>query len=92
MGMSAQQLVIKLSMTRQGVHDLEQREKTGSITLRTLKETAQAMDMQLGYGFIPNDGSLVELIEKKAMKLAAEIVLRTSHTMKLEDQENLTPG
>ncbi len=88
LGMSAQQLGNKLSMTRQGVHDLEQREKTGSITLRTLKETAKAMDMQLVYGFIPNDGSLAELIEKKAMKLAAEIVLRTSHTMKLEDQEN----
>jgi len=88
LGISAQQLGKKLSMTRQGVHDLEQREKTGSITLRTLKETAKAMDMQVVYGFIPNDGSLTKLIERKAMKLATEIVLRTSNTMKLEDQEN----
>ena len=44
--------------------------------------------MQLVYGFVPNDGSLDALIEKKAMELAKKIVLRTSNTMKLEDQEN----
>jgi len=44
--------------------------------------------MQLVYGFVPNDGSLDALIERKAKDLATQIVLRTSNTMKLEDQEN----
>ena len=44
--------------------------------------------MQLVYGFVPNDGSLDALIERKASELAAKIVHRTSNTMKLEDQEN----
>lgn len=34
------------------------------------------------------DGSLDALIERKAKALATEIVLRTSNSMKLEDQEN----
>ena len=46
------------------------------------------MDMQLVYGFVPNDGSLDALIERRANELATKIVLRTSNTMKLEDQGN----
>ena len=44
--------------------------------------------MQLVYGFVPNDGSLDALIEKRANELATQIVMRTSNTMKLEDQGN----
>ncbi len=88
LGMSMQQLGNKLSITKQSVGDIERREKEGSITLKALRETANAMDMQLIYGFVPKDGSLDNLIERKARELAVQIVMRTSNTMKLEDQEN----
>lgn len=88
LGMSMQQLGKKLSLTKQSIGDIERREKEGSITLRALRETANAMDMQLVYGFVPKDGNLNELIERKAKELAVQIVLRTSNSMKLEDQEN----
>lgn len=87
-GMSMQQLGNKLSITRQSVLEIEKREQDGSITIRTLKEVASALDMQLVYGFVPNDGSVEDLIDRKAKELAIKIVLRTSNTMKLEDQEN----
>jgi len=87
-GMSMQQLGNKLSVSRQGILDIEKREKDGSITIRSLKEIGRALDMQLVYGFVPNDGSLDSLIEKRATELATKIVLRTSNTMKLEDQGN----
>jgi predicted DNA-binding mobile mystery protein A len=87
-GMSMQQLGNKLSITRQSVHEIEKREKDGSITINSLKEVARVLDMQLVYGFVPNDGSLEALIDRKARELAIKIVLRTSNTMKLEDQEN----
>lgn len=87
-GMSMQQLGNKLKVSRQAVLDMEKREKEGSITLKSLREIAHALDMQLVYGFVPNDGSLDALIEKRAIKLATEIVQRTSHTMALEDQAN----
>jgi predicted DNA-binding mobile mystery protein A len=88
LGMSLQQLAKKLSITKQSVQELEVREKEGAITLKTLRETARALDMELVYGFVPKDGSLDKYIEKKARILAEKIVSRTSNTMKLEDQEN----
>jgi len=88
LGMSLLQLGNKLSITKQSALDIEKREKDGSITLKALKETAKALDMQLVYGFVPNDGTLEELIDRKARELATKIVMRTSTTMKLEDQEN----
>ena len=88
LGMSMQQLGNKLSISKQGILDIEKREKNGSITIKSLKEIARALDMQLVYGFVPNDGSLDALIEKRATELATKIVLRTANTMKLEDQGN----
>jgi len=88
LGMSMQQLGNKLSVSKQAILDIEKREKSGSITIKSLKEIARALDMQLVYGFVPNDGSLDALIEKRATELATQIVLRTSNTMKLEDQGN----
>jgi len=87
-GMSMSQLGNKLKMSKQGIMDIEKREKDGSITIKSLREIARAMDMQLIYGFLPNDGSLDALIEKRATELATQIVMRTANTMKLEDQAN----
>jgi predicted DNA-binding mobile mystery protein A len=87
-GMSMQQLGNKLNVSRQGIMDSEKREKDGSITIKSLREIARAMDMQLVYGFVPNDGSMDALIEKRATELATQIVMRTANTMKLEDQAN----
>ena len=88
LGMSMQQLGNKLSISKQGILDIENREKEGSITIKSLKEIGRVLDMQFVYGFVPNDGSLDALIEKRATELATKIVMRTSNTMKLEDQGN----
>jgi predicted DNA-binding mobile mystery protein A len=88
LGMSSQQVANKLSITRQGVQDMERREKEGSITIKALREVANALDVQLVYGFVAKDGSLDALVDRKARELAKQIILRTSNTMKLEDQEN----
>ena len=88
LGMTLQQLANRISVSKQSVLEMEQREKDGSISLKLLRETARALDMELVYGFVPKDGSLDALIERKARELAIKIVKRTSNTMKLEDQEN----
>jgi len=87
-GMSMEQLGKKLSITKQGVMDIEKREKEGAITIKSMKEIAKAMDMQFVYGFVPNAGSLEQMIETRALEIAKIIVERTSTTMKLEDQVN----
>lgn len=88
LGMSLQQLANKLSITKQSVQEIEMREKEGAITLKMLRKTARALDMELVYGFVPKDGSLEKYIDTKARSLAEKIVSRTSNTMKLEDQGN----
>jgi len=87
-GMSMEQLGKKLSITKQGVMDIEKREKEGAITIKSMQEIAKAMDMKLVYGFVPNKGSLEQMIETRAIEMAKKIVERTSNTMKLEDQAN----
>ena len=88
LSISLKQLGKKLNVSSQNINQFEQREKDGSISLQKLKDVAEVLDMNFVYTFIPKDGSLEKLIEKRAYKLAEEIVMRTSHTMKLEDQEN----
>jgi predicted DNA-binding mobile mystery protein A len=88
LGITLQQLGYKLSISKQAVSTIEQREQDGSITLNSLRQAANALDMELVYGLIPKDGSLENLIDRKARELAIQIVSRTSNTMKLEDQEN----
>lgn len=88
LGMSLQQLANKLSVTKPSIHEIEKREKEGNVNLKTLKDVANALDMQLVYGLVPKDGTLDDLIERKAKELAIRIITRASHTMKLEGQEN----
>ena len=70
------------------VKGIEEREADKSITLKKLSEVGDALNLDLVYGFVPRDGSLEKMIERRAHEVAKEIVMRTSHTMKLEDQEN----
>lgn len=86
LGMTLQQLGNKLSITKQSIQDFERREAEGAITLKSLRDVANVLDMELVYGFVPKDGSLDDLINRKAKELATQIVMRTSNTMKLEGQ------
>jgi len=89
LNMSLKQLAKRLKVTSQNINQLELREKNGAISLNKLRDAADAMEMKLVYTFVPKEGSLKKIIEKRAYDVAKEIVLRTSHSMSLEDQENL---
>lgn len=86
LNMTMAQLGAKLNITRQGINKIEEREANGTIAINSLKEVAKALDMKLVYALIPIDGTIDNLIDKKAEKLAKRIVLRTNQNMKLEDQ------
>ena len=87
-GMSMEQLGKKLSITKQAVMDIEKREKEGAITIKSMQEIAKVIDMKFVYGFVPNAGSLEQMIETRSLEIATKIVQRTSTSMKLEDQVN----
>jgi len=88
LNMTLQQLGHRLKITSQGVKDIEVRESTGSISIKLLREVGKVLDMQFVYGFVPNQNSIKDFVELKSRELAKKIVLRTSHNMKLENQEN----
>lgn len=86
--MSLKQLSKKLNVSIQNVNQNEKREQEGTISINSLRKIASAMDMKFVYGFIPKEGTLEKKLEERAYQIAKEIVLKTSHSMKLEDQEN----
>lgn len=86
LNMTMAQLGAKLNITRQGVKKIEESEANGAITLNSLKDVANAMDLKLVYALVPKNGTIDELIQTRAEKLAQKIVLRTNQNMKLEDQ------
>lgn len=86
LNMTMAQLGKKLGISRQGVNKLEKSEVQGALSLNSLKEVARALDLKLVYGFVPKDGSLNALIDKKARQLAEKIVWRTHQNMVMEAQ------
>ena len=86
LNMTMAQLGSKLNITRQGVKKIEESEAKGSISINSMREIGNAIDLKFVYGFVPKDGTIDNLINLKAQKLARKIVLRTNQNMKLEDQ------
>jgi predicted DNA-binding mobile mystery protein A len=88
LNMSLVQLAKRLNKSSVSVKEIEEREQNRTITLKKLIEVGNVLDLQFVYGFLPKESSIEKMIEKRAMQVAREVVMRTSHTMKLEEQEN----
>ncbi|MBO0589953.1 mobile mystery protein A [Cellulophaga sp. E16_2] len=86
LNMTREQLGTKLEMTKGAIQKIEEREALGQITINKLRDVGQALDMKFVYGFVPKNGTINDLIQIEAEKLAQKIVLRTNQNMKLEDQ------
>lgn len=88
LNISLVQLAKRLNKTSVSVKEIEEREQNKTITLKKLIEVGEALDLQLVYGFLPKESSIEGMIDKQAQQVARDLVMRTSHTMKLEEQEN----
>ena len=86
LNMTMAQLGTKLNITRQGVKRIEESEAKGTISINSLKEVGEALELKFIYGYVPKDGTIDSLINSKAENLARKIVLRTNQNMKLENQ------
>ena len=87
LNMTLEQLGKKLNMTKQGAKRIEDSEAAGTITINSLKEVGNALEMKFVYGFVPIDGSINSLLDRKSRDLAETIILRTNQNMMLENQE-----
>lgn len=86
LGMTGGQLADRLGVTQPRITRLEQDELLGSVTMKTMREAAEAMDCMFVYAIVPKT-SVEDLIRKQAEFVARQRLTRTSHTMMLEDQE-----
>ena len=89
LGMSAQKLADRMGVSRPRVAMIEKAEKTGATSLKTLRETAEAMDCVLVYAIVPRT-SLDQIIRDQAAKKADSELERLHHTMRLENQAMAT--
>jgi len=85
LGMSNRQLGERLGITQQSTAELENAERTGSITLKNLERIAGELDADLFYAFIPHS-SFEETVRHQAERLADEVVDRVETSMSLEAQ------
>jgi predicted DNA-binding mobile mystery protein A len=75
LGMSMAQLGRRMGLPRQGVLALEQREASGAVSLKTLREAAAALDAELVYAIVPRR-SLARMLQKQARRKAGEELAR----------------
>lgn len=68
-----EQLGKKLNMTIQGVKRIEESESAGTITIKSLKEVGNALEMKFVYGFVPVDGSIDSLFDRKSRILVRRL-------------------
>ncbi len=85
--MSVEQLAERLGLTRARITQIENAEVHDAVTLRTLREVANAMECELVYAIVPKgENSLDDIIQARAEQIANERVSRVAHSMSLEAQ------
>jgi len=88
LSLSGAALSERLNGHRSTASYLERSELEGSITLKKMQQTAEAMGCQFVYGIMPPKGKNIdELINQQAEKVARRIVEQSSVQMMLEDQQ-----
>jgi transcriptional regulator with XRE-family HTH domain len=61
------EMMERMGVVRSAVFDLEEREETGSITLRSLGRVAAAMGCKVVYGIIPANGKTLEAMDEERL-------------------------
>jgi len=85
LGMSGKQLASRLNVSQPRISKLEQDEVSGVVSLKTMRQAAEAMDCVFVYAIVPRT-SLEETVRTQARKVAEARIQRVSHSMLLEAQ------
>lgn len=85
LGMSGKQLARRLKVSQPRVFKLEEGELSGALTLKTMRQVAEALDCVFVYGLVPRS-TLEETVRNQAGVVAKERLQRVSHAMLLEAQ------
>jgi predicted DNA-binding mobile mystery protein A len=86
LGMTGGQLASRLNVNKQRVSRIEQDERLGNVTLKTLRGAGEALDCVFVYGFVPRE-SLEQTVRNQAESVARKRMDRSNQMMRLEQQE-----
>jgi predicted DNA-binding mobile mystery protein A len=85
LGMTTRQLAARMGVAPSRIPLIEKAEITGSTTLKTLRQTAAAMNCAFVYAFVPVE-PLDDILRDRATQKARLDIARLDHTMRLENQ------
>lgn len=85
-GLTLQDLGERLGTSHQLVSSFEKSEQHWRISLSSLRDAADAMGCALVYAIVPKEGTLHELVERRARAQVEEDLTSVEQTMALEDQ------
>ncbi len=85
LGMSSRQLAERLGVSQPTVAKLEHSEEAETISLKSLRKLAEALDCTLVYALVPHE-SLEATLTREAEHQASNRIGRVEHTMRLEAQ------
>lgn len=85
LGMTSRQLALRMKLSQPTIAALEKSEAMETVSLKTLRQAAEALNCQLVYALVPK-ATLEETVRARAHELADEQLARVHHTMRLENQ------
>ena len=86
LGMTLLKLGNACGLSTQSIAQAERREVEGKVTVETLRTTAEAMNCEFVYMFVPKS-EMTTFIESKAYEKAKRILMSVDLHMSLEDQK-----
>jgi predicted DNA-binding mobile mystery protein A len=84
-GMTTGQFAKRLGVSQPRIAALERAEAHGVVTLKSLRQAAEALDCDLVYALVPKT-SLEQAVKDRAHHIAERQLARTDQTMRLENQ------
>jgi predicted DNA-binding mobile mystery protein A len=85
LGISERSFAKRLGVVSGSLQNLERNERSGSVTLESLRRAAEALDADLVYAIVPRK-ALRAVISERARGLALERLKPIAQSMTLEDQ------
>jgi predicted DNA-binding mobile mystery protein A len=84
-GMTTGQYAKRLGVSQPRVAALERAEADGVVTLKSLRQAAEALDCDFVYALVPRK-TLEQVVKDRAREVAERQLARTDQTMRLENQ------
>lgn len=85
LGLSTRQLATRMGAAYSRISAMEKAEVTGAITIKSMREAAEAMDCTFVYAIVPTT-SLDDIVRRQATHKAESSLGQLHHTMRLENQ------